>query len=121
MADSANSPGVKRKLEGDAPAPPVTKKQKKKPKPRKQLPGEDIDDEHGLNLEIGRMDSQELTDYVIARTKQFQPNISEVELNDQRIPGKTSPDMGHQGTNNLPTRSTSRVRYIRLVEASESQ
>ncbi|KAF2675162.1 hypothetical protein BT63DRAFT_431093 [Microthyrium microscopicum] len=87
------SPSTKRKLEDDAPEPAVEKKRKiKKAKTPRQRPGEDFDDTQGLNLAIGRMDSQELITYVDSRTKQFEPKISEMELEDQRLLVKSIKD-----------------------------
>jgi protein CMS1 len=74
-------------------SPKSEKKQKtaKPPKKPKLRPGEDFDDQHKLNLAIGRMVPEELVKYVDSRTKQFEPKISEMELEDQRIPGKDYP------------------------------
>ena len=59
---------------------------RKKTKPR-VLEGEDFDDERGLNLAISRMDAKGLSDYVGSRTKQLEPKLSAVELDDLRISG----------------------------------
>jgi hypothetical protein len=68
-------------------SPKVAEKKQKTAKKPKQRPGEDFDDQHGLNLAIGRMVPQQLVEYVDSRTKQFEPKISDMELEDQRIPG----------------------------------
>jgi hypothetical protein len=61
-------------------------KRKKKSKPV-TLEGEDFDDAQGLNLAIGRMDSQQLADYIGSRTQRFDSKLSAVELDDLRISG----------------------------------
>lgn len=86
MNDHEISGSTKRKHVDDSTTEVAGKKRKKAKKP-KQMPGEDFDHERGLNLAIGRMDSQELIGYVDSRTKQFEPKISDMELEDQRLPG----------------------------------
>lgn len=59
----------------------------KKKRKRRKITDEDIfDEELGLNLSIGEMDSQLLVDYVAQRIKRFEPNLSMMEAADQYIP-----------------------------------
>lgn len=66
-------------------------KAKKKKKAFKQKPkdinDDDLDEELGLNLAIGRMDGQLLVDHVAQRTKKFEPELSTVEREDRYLPG----------------------------------
>jgi len=48
----------------------------------------DIDAVTGLNTAIGRMNASHLADYIVKQTKKFQPELSVVELEDRRVPGK---------------------------------
>jgi hypothetical protein len=79
MSDQDPNPGVittKRKP-----------KHKKKPKQTAQ-DGEDFDDDRGLNLAIGRMNSQRLAEYITSRTQRLESQLSAVELDDLKIPGR---------------------------------
>jgi protein CMS1 len=58
---------------------------KKQPK---DINDDDLDEELGLNLAIGRMDGQLLVDHVAQRTKRFEPELSAVEIEDRYLPGK---------------------------------
>lgn len=84
---------TKRKFEDEQGGVPLdlssskTEKKQKVAKKPNLRPGEDFDDQHGVNLAISRMGPQELVAYVDSRTKQFEPKISDMELEDQRIPG----------------------------------
>jgi hypothetical protein len=83
MSDQDPSPGVvttKRKP-----------KHKKKPKQTAQ-DGEDFDDDRGLNLAIGRMNSQRLAEYITSRTQRLESQLSAVELDDLKIAGR-APDL----------------------------
>jgi len=65
------------------------KRQKfKEKKNAKATANPDIDTVTGLNTAIGRMDASHLADYVAKQTKKFQPELSVVELEDRRVPGK---------------------------------
>lgn len=48
---------------------------------------EDIDAELGLNLALGKLDSQSLADLMAQNTKRFGDDLSLVELDEKRIPG----------------------------------
>lgn len=48
---------------------------------------ENLDLVHGVNVAIGRMDTQLLADYVVQSTKRFQTELSMVELEDFHISG----------------------------------
>lgn len=87
--DFARSPspgtGGKRKREDDS---KLSKRAKKlKTKKPKNVDNEDLSEELGLNLAIGRMDSKLLADYMAQRTKRFEPDLSMVELEDRYVPG----------------------------------
>lgn len=49
--------------------------------------GKDLDLVQGLNLNIAKLDSRLLADYVAKRTKWFSPNLSLVELEEMYISG----------------------------------
>ncbi|EOD44670.1 Replication regulator protein [Neofusicoccum parvum] len=88
--DFARSPspgtGGKRKREDDS---KLSKRAKKlKTKKPKNVDNEDLSEELGLNLAIGRMDSKLLADYMAQRTKRFEPDLSMVELEDRYVPEK---------------------------------
>jgi hypothetical protein len=75
---------------GQNPGDIITKrkpKHKKKPKQTAQ-DGEDFDDDRGLNLAIGRMDSQTLDGYIASRTRGLESQLSAVELDDLKIQGE---------------------------------
>jgi protein CMS1 len=59
---------------------------RKKSKRRKITDEDNFDEELGLNLSIGEMDSQLLVDYVAQRTKKFEPNLTMMEAADRYIP-----------------------------------
>lgn len=75
----------KRKRENDSKQSKRAKKRKSK-KP-KNVDDEDLNQELGLNLAIGRMDNSLLADYMAQRTKRFEPDLSMVELEDRHVPG----------------------------------
>src|ERR1700753_1653377 len=78
------------KRKPDEPSSHRLPKRKKSKKNSKQvtLPGEDFDDERGLNLSIGRMNSQELADYIGSCTQRLTSQASVVELEDSRVKGE---------------------------------
>lgn len=68
------------------------KRQKfKEKKNAKAAANPDIDAVTGLNTAIGRMNASHLADYIVKQTKKFQPELSVVELEDRRVPGKQDP------------------------------
>jgi len=83
------SRNIKRKRDDDdghetAVAKPAKSKKSKK---AKKNDDENLDLKSGLNVAIGKLDSQLLADYIAQRTKRFSPNLSLVELEDFHIPG----------------------------------
>lgn len=90
----------KRKIEDDdgetteakAPSKRALKRQKFKAKKSAKAAADpsyaDIDSVAGLNTAIGRMDASHLADFIVKQTKRFQPELSVVELEDRRVPGK---------------------------------
>jgi protein CMS1 len=88
MSDSDQIQRAKRKREVDAPLTKAEKRRKARAKrAKRQGGGNDHDEILGLNLGLGRMDSQMLVDYVAQRTKQFEPDLSPVELEDRYLSG----------------------------------
>lgn len=85
----ASTTSKKRKREGHAESKTPLKK-KKSPKPQHDDDA-DLDLEKGINTVIGRFDSRLLADYVVQRTKRFQPDLSLVELEDRHISGLCAP------------------------------
>jgi protein CMS1 len=82
------SPQKKRKRDADLEA--RDKKLAKKPKTKKQkeqFEEEYLDIEAGVNKRFAEMDSQLLADYVEQRTRQFESDLSAVELEDRHISG----------------------------------
>ena len=63
-----------------------TKKQKTK-KQKEQFEEDYLDIEAGINKRFAEMDSQLLADYVDQRTRQFESDLSAIELEDRHISG----------------------------------
>ncbi|KKY28985.1 hypothetical protein UCDDS831_g00070 [Diplodia seriata] len=84
--------GEKRKREDDVEPKQSKRAEKRKNKKPKNAENEDLNEELGLNLAIGRMDSQLLADYMAQRTKRFDPDLSMVELEDRHVPEKAIVD-----------------------------
>jgi protein CMS1 len=95
MSDSDNDGGVpliesdftggKKRKRNDAEARKAKKNRRNK-KPS-DIHEDDLDEELGVNLAIGKMDGNLLVNYVARRTKKFEPNMSTVELDDLYLPG----------------------------------
>lgn len=49
---------------------------------------DDIDEEKQINRALGRMDGALLTDYLARTVKRFAPKLSQVEMEDLRVPRK---------------------------------
>ena len=47
----------------------------------------DIDSSAGLNLTLGTLDRYSLADYLSRRTKQYDDNLTSIEIEENRIPG----------------------------------
>lgn len=109
MSDSENEGGVplieaefdvtatskKRKAEADPEGGIDSKKEKKKAKRKqkkqakaKNIDEDDLDQELGVNHAFERMDGQLVADYVNARTRLYNKELSSVELEDKSIPGE---------------------------------
>ena len=70
---------------------PETRKAKKLKNRRNKKPSDihedELDEELGVNLSIGRMDGNLMVNYVARRTKKFEPDASSVELEELYLPG----------------------------------
>jgi U3-containing 90S pre-ribosomal complex subunit len=84
----SNKNSGKRKRDDESHSKKARKKKAFKQKP-KDINDDDLDEELGLNLAIGRMDGQLLVDHVAQRTKKFEPELSTVEREDRYLPGTT--------------------------------
>jgi protein CMS1 len=82
----ANKTSGKRKRDDESHGKKAKKKKAFKQKP-KDINDDDLDEELGLNLAVGRMDGQLLVDLVAQRTKRFEPDLSAVEREDRYLPG----------------------------------
>lgn len=72
----------------DSREPPASKRsQKRKRVGTRRANVEDIDEERGINLALGRMNPDLLADYVARKTQRFEDKATLVELEDRRIPG----------------------------------
>ncbi|KAI4155476.1 MAG: hypothetical protein LQ340_000992 [Diploschistes diacapsis] len=71
----------------DSREPPASKRsQKRKRVGTRRANVEDIDEERGINLALGRMNPDLLADYVARKTQRFEDKATLVELEDRRIP-----------------------------------
>ena len=78
----------KRKRSGEDKPEPSAEDLAKKPKTKKQkqqYEDENLDMELGINKGFATMDSQLLADYVEAKTRNYEKDLSSVELEDKRI------------------------------------
>lgn len=78
----------KRKCSGEDKPEPSAEDLAKKPKTKKQkqqYEDENLDMELGINKGFAMMDSQLLADYVEAKTRNYEKDLSSVELEDKRI------------------------------------
>jgi len=82
--DSPPSSSRKRKLEES-----TSKRASKRKKSKKKYNDDDgtVDIAVGINTAFAHMDSRLLADYIAQRTKQFETELSAVELGDKFIPG----------------------------------
>jgi len=75
---------------------PETRKAKKLKNRRNKKPSDihedELDEELGVNLSIGRMDGNLMVNYVARRTKKFEPDASSVELEELYLPAKSVMD-----------------------------
>jgi hypothetical protein len=76
----------------EKPIDPITHQQPKRKKKKKKakqvtLDGEDFDDDRGLNLAVGRMNSQKLANYLGSCSQRLLSQASVVELEDLRVQG----------------------------------
>lgn len=60
---------------------------KSKSKKGKADEGDELDTDAGINQAFSHMDSQLLADYVAQRTKKYESDLSQVELEDKYVPG----------------------------------
>jgi U3-containing 90S pre-ribosomal complex subunit len=67
------------------------KKTKRKKKRHSISDHIDFDEEHGLNKRIAQMDGHMLVDYIAAKSKRFEPDLTTVELEERYIPGRFDP------------------------------
>ena len=88
LSPSPDPTSTKRKRETEAPTESKRAAKRRKSKKPKDIADDALDLEAGLNHAIAHMDSQLLADHIAQRTKRFQTDLSLVELDDLRIPGK---------------------------------
>ena len=74
--------------------PKLSKRAQKRRRAKHQYDDEEIDDDTGVNLTIGRMNPDLLADYVAKKTKRFEDQATPVELEDRRVPGKSAVPVG---------------------------
>lgn len=80
----------KRGAEGESKGEKLAKKPKTK-KQKQQFVEDNLDMEAGINKGFAEMDSQLLADYVDQRTRQFESDLSAVELEDRHISRRCFP------------------------------
>jgi len=80
--------GQKKRKRDDA-ATRSAKKSRRNKKPN-DIRDDDLDEELGLNLALGRMEGQILVDYIARRTKKYEPDLSTIELDELYLPGNYS-------------------------------
>lgn len=86
----------KRKRAAEDKPEPSAEELAKKPKTKKQkqqYEDENLDMELGVNKGFAQMDSQLLADYVDQKTRQFEKELSSVELEDRHIAGRSPVSM----------------------------
>jgi hypothetical protein len=90
MDDEMVVKSTSKRKASDIESPEIPKRKKKK-KPRKSrntdVADPDIDLEKGINLAIGRMDTNLLADHISQRTKRFAGDLTLLEMEEKRIPG----------------------------------
>ena len=87
--DTNNSRNSKRKAETPDGEATISKRASKRKKSKGANSADDeIDEENQINRAISKMDGRLMADYIARQTKRFEPNLSTVELEDRRIPGK---------------------------------
>ena len=88
---------LKRKVEGTEDQPTLSKRQQKKlkrkgsAKSNQKAQQDDVDEESGINEAIGKMDKSLLADYVAKQIARFEPDLSDLEVEERRISGRSSP------------------------------
>jgi protein CMS1 len=85
--DHAKSKSSKRKRDAEAEQTSKRAAKKQKSKKRKTVDEDELDVEQGVNNAFSHMDSQLLADYLAQRTRQYEGDLSTVELEDKYIPG----------------------------------
>jgi protein CMS1 len=82
-----NRSSSKRKREPELEQSSKKAAKKRKSKKSKAVYDDQLDVELGINNAFSHMDSQLLADYVAQRTRQYEGDLSLVELEDKYIPG----------------------------------
>lgn len=85
--DHAKGKSSKRKRDQDAEQTSKRTAKKQKSNKRKPVDDHELDTEQGVNNAFSHMDSQLLADYLAQRTRQYEGDLSTVELEDKYIPG----------------------------------
>jgi protein CMS1 len=85
--DHAKSKSSKRKRDPEAEQTSKRAAKKQKSKKKKTVDEDELDVEQGVNNAFSHMDSQLLADYLAQRTRQYEGDLSTVELEDKYIPG----------------------------------
>jgi protein CMS1 len=85
--DQARNKSSKRKRDPEVEQTSKRAAKKQKSKKRKTVDEDELDVEQGVNNAFSHMDSQLLADYLAQRTRQYEGDLSTVELEDKYIPG----------------------------------
>lgn len=80
----------KRKRNADGKPESKRAAKRKKTKKPKDIEDDALDVEAGLNHAIAQMDSQLMADHIAQRTGRFQSDLSTMELDELRIPGRSA-------------------------------
>jgi protein CMS1 len=84
---TGNLSSTKRKRDSEVEQTSKRAAKKQKSKKKKALDDDELDIELGINNAFSHMDSQLLADYLAQRTRQYEGDLSVVELEDKYIPG----------------------------------
>lgn len=82
---SSHKLSQKRKRISDKDQP--SKKTAKISKKTRSTQDDDLDTESSINKAICRMDNQLLADYIAQRTREYESDLSSIELEDKYLPG----------------------------------
>ena len=86
--EGLSSSPPKRKREADEGKLSSSAKKIRKKKRKISKDDDDVDTENHINLAFSRLDPQLLADLLAKQTKRFAPELSVMELEEKRIPGR---------------------------------